>query len=236
MTIGVADDTLITRANNSSANADQRELTEAILRLIENSPQQIYIFFDDFHFISNKTILTFLDRLLLCNLENLHLVISSRIQPNIDTNYLYSQGLHFYLDAEKLRFSLAETNDLLEELLSKEQIKLLYEQTDGWPVAIQFSRLWYIQNPNTTPTKTLSNNLDTLSNYLREQVFQKFDEETQNFLLKTSFLDSFSIELANFVCEINNGFEIISTLTPYESLIFSLDSEGLSVRYQHTFF
>ena len=235
VTIGVADDTLITRANNSSANADQRELTEAILRLIENSPQQIYIFFDDFHFISNKTISSFLDRLLLCNLENLHLVISSRIQPNIDTNYLYSQGLHFYLDAEKLRFSLAETNDLLEELLSKEQIKLLYEQTDGWPVAIQFSRLWYIQNPNTTPTKTLSNNLDTLSNYLREQVFQKFDEETQNFLLKTSFLDSFSIELANFVCEINNGFEIISTLTPYESLIFSLDSEGLSVRYQQLF-
>lgn len=235
VTIGVADDTLITRANNSSANADQRELAEAILRLIENSPQQIYIFFDDFHFISNKTISSFLDRLLLCNLDNLHLVISSRIQPNIDTNYLYSQGLHFYLDAEKLRFSLAETNDLLEELLSKEQIELLYEQTDGWPVAIQLSRLWYIQNPNSTPTKTLSNNLDTLSNYLREQVFQKFDEETQNFLLKTSFLDSFSIELANFVCEISNGSEIISTLTPYESLIFSLDSEGLSIRYHQLF-
>ncbi len=232
---GVADATLVTRANNSSANTDLAELTRKLLEVVEQCPNDVFVFIDDFHFISDSAILLFINTLLQINLNNLHLVISSRVQPKIDTNYLYAQGLHYYLDAEKLRFTLSETNDLLKDFLTVEQIESLHTQTEGWPVAIQLSRLWYIQNPNSSPTKLLTNNLDTLSNYLREQVFDKFDITTQNFLLKTSFLDSFNIDLANFVCANEEGSHAISQLKPYESLIISLDNTGSSFKYHQLF-
>jgi len=233
--INVADKSLITRANNSSAKVDLISFSQDILNIIQKSNHQIYLLFDDFHFISEPIILTFINQLLLYCPKQLHLIISSRVQPSLELAPLYAQGLLFNLSAEELKFSLTETNSLLSEFVNESQLELLYRQTEGWPVALQLLRLWYQQNPNTDPTRVLTNNIDTLTSYMKEQVFEKFDLPTQNFLLKTSFLDRFDIELANYVCEIHNGAKIVAAINEHQSLIVSLDEDNTSFRYHHLF-
>lgn len=233
--INVADKSLITRANNSSAKADLVSFSQEILNIIQKSDQQIFMLFDDFHFISEPTILAFIDRLLhYCPIQ-LHFIITSRVQPRLQLSPLYAQGLLFSLSAEELKFSLDESNSLLNEFVNENQLEQLYRQTEGWPVALQLMRLWYQQNPNTAPTNVLTNNIDTLTCYIKEQVFEKFSQLTQYFLLKTSFLDRFDIELANYVCEIDNGADIISGIIEYQSLIIPLDEDNTSFRYHHLF-
>jgi LuxR family maltose regulon positive regulatory protein len=70
---------------------------------------------------------------------------------------------------------------------------------------------------------------------MKEQVFEKLDVPTQEFLLKTSFLDRFDIELANYVCEIDNAAKIIAGINEHQSLIISLDENNTSFRYHHLF-
>ncbi|MCP5076726.1 MAG: hypothetical protein GY951_01510, partial [Psychromonas sp.] len=199
--INVADKSLITRANNSSAKADLLSFCQDIFNIIQKSEHQIFMLLDDFHFISDPTILAFIDQLLHYCPKQLHLIITSRVQPALELSSLYAQGLLLSLNAEKLKFSLAESNSLLSKFVNEDQLELLYQQTEGWPVALQLLRLWYQQNPNTDPTSVLTNNIDTLTSYMKEQVFEKFSQATQSFLLKTSFLDRFDIELANYVCD-----------------------------------
>lgn len=233
--IDIADKNLITRANNSSATADLVSFSQDILDVIGKSEQKIYLLFDDFHFISNTTITSFIDRLLQYRPEQLHLIITSRLQPSLELSPLYTQGQLFSLSAQELKFSLATTQSLLEEFVDEAQINLLYQQTEGWPVALQLLRLWYQKNPNTLPTNILTNNIDTLTGYMKEQVFEKFDQATQKFLLTTSFLDRFDIELANYVCEIDNSADIIADIHEHQSLIISLDEYNSSFRYHHLF-
>jgi len=233
--INVADKSLIARANNSSANADLVNLSQDILNIIVKCDHQIYMLFDDFHFISEPAILAFIERLLHYCPAQFHLIITSRVQPALALSPLYAQGLVFSLTANELKFSVAETDCLLSEFVTQHQLNLLYQQTEGWPVALQLLRLWYQKNPDTDPTSVLTNNIDTLSNYMNEQVFGKFDLPTQSFLLKTSFLDRFDIELANNVCDITNGADIISIINQHQSLVISLDQDNTSFRYHHLF-
>lgn len=233
--IKVADKSLITRANNSSAKADLLSFSQEILNIIQRSEHEIFMLFDDFHFISEPTILTFINRLLCYCPRQLHLMITSRVQPTLELSSLYAQGLLFSLGSQELKFSLNESNSLLGEFVSENQLNQLYQQTEGWPVALQLLRLWYQQNPNTDPTSILTNNIDTLTAYMKEQVFDKFSLTTQNFLLKTSLLDRFDIELANYVCEIDNGAEIITNIHEHQSLIISFDEDNTSFRYHHLF-
>jgi LuxR family maltose regulon positive regulatory protein len=233
--INVADNGLLVRTNNISAKEGWLSLSQEVLNIIQKSDHQLYLLFDDFHFISDETIMVFVNQLLNYCPPNLHLIITSRLQPALELSSLYAQGLLFNLSAEQLKFSLTETKFLLGEFINEEQLALLYQQTEGWPVALQLLRLWYQQNPNTDPTQLLSNNIDTLTSYIKEQVFNKLDLPTQNFLLKTSFLDRFDIELANYVCEIKNGAEIIAGINEQQSLIISLDKKNTSFRYHHLF-
>lgn len=233
--IKVADKSLIARANNSSAKTDLVSFSQDILNIIQKSNHQIFLLFDDFHFISEPTILAFIDRLLQYCPTHLHLIITSRVQPILKLSSLYAQGLLFRLNYEELKFSLDESNSLLSEFVNDDQLELLYQQTEGWPVALQLLRLWYQQNPNKDPTSILTNNIDTLTSYMKEQVFEKFSLPTQKFLLKTSFLDRFDIELANYVCGIDNSAEIISNINEHQSLIISLDQDNTSFRYHHLF-
>jgi len=233
--INVADKSLIARANNSSAKADIVTFSQDILSVIQKSKENIYMLFDDFHFISEPTILTFLNKLVHYCPQQFHLIISSRMQPALELSPLYAQGLLFSLTSEQLKFTLTETKSLLSEFVDENQLTLLLEQTEGWPVALQLLRLWYQQNPHSDPTSILTNNIDTLTGYVKEQVFEKFDQQTQQFLLKTSFLDRFDIELANYVCDIENGAEIISAINEHQSLIISLDDHNSSFRYHHLF-
>ena len=209
--------------------------SQDILGVIQKSSEQIYMLLDDFHFISDPTILNFINRLLLYCPAQFHLIITSRVQPGIELSSLYVQGLLFSLGAEQLKFSLTETQSLLSDFVDQTQQESLYRQTEGWPVALQLLRLWYQQNPHSDPTCMLTNNIDTLTGYMREQVFEKFTLSTQNFLMKTAFLDRFDIELANYICGIDNSADFICDINEHQSLIISLDEHNSSFRYHHLF-
>ena len=231
----LADQSLITKANSMSANMDFDALCHNIINLIELSGQNIYVFFDDFHFISHPVIIKFINKLIQYQPSGLHLIISTRIQPKLDISQLMVTGQLFAIGAPELKFSAQESKQLLMDICSEQKISEIYQRTEGWPVALQLILLWHQQHPNVNFDQLIANNTETLNRYMAQQIFDVLSDELQNFLLKTAFLDRFDMELANYVCEIDNSNELLGQLGDYCSLITALDHEQQYFRYHHLF-
>ena len=233
--IDVSDEGLIHRANNRSAKKDLTICYQDLLTTIEQSKQQIFVMLDDFHFIHDDLTLTFIDRLLHYCPNNFHVIITSQVQPNLSLSAFYAKGSLFSLTDNELKFSLDETHYLLGKYVNEHLLKQLYQQTEGWPVALQLLRLWYQQHQNEEKENVVINNVATLTSYIKEQVFEKFDQNIKEFLVKTAILDRFDVELANYICDINNSAEIIAKIKEYQSFVIILDNNNYSFRYHHLF-
>ncbi|NRA70908.1 MAG: hypothetical protein HRU24_07785 [Gammaproteobacteria bacterium] len=232
---GLVDQSFITKANSLSASRDFETWRHQVIQALINSQPQLYLFFDDFQFISNPVITQFIDFLTQYSDNNVHIVISSRIQPLLSTSHLMVTGKWLNIGYDQLTFSALECQDLLKNAYSVEQIDELFSRTEGWPVAIQLVLLWQQQHPNDNIAQLLTTNTETLNDYMSQQIFATLSPEIKNFLIKTAFLDRFDIELANYVCEIENSRQILEQLRGHQSLVIPLDIGATYFRYHHLF-
>ena len=113
-----------------------------------------------------------------------------------------------------------------------EAIGSLQEQVEGWPVAVQMTRLL---NPDKAVTQKQVASQGHLADYLVTNVLQGQTEELQDFLLATSILESFDEELANAVCDHEQSRSFIQQLGPLQALVIPLDDEQQWFRYHHLF-
>ena len=71
--------------------------------------------------------------------------------------------------------------------------------------------------------------------YLMEEVFIMLDEQTQEFLMKTSILDEMNFELCNKVVHIDNSQEFLEKLDNENLFMIPLDENKEWYRYHHLF-
>ncbi len=232
---GLADGRLINKANNTASRSDMPLFCDAVLDLILEQTSPIHIFLDDFHYIDQPNILTFFDRLLQYASSHIRLVIASRVTPKLNLSSLYASGSVIEFNDKALKFSLRETQTLVDDLLDKLQIEELYRLTEGWPVVTQMVRLWHQQNPDSEFSYLLNSNIIFLNRYFSEEIFNNLNRESQYFLMSTSFLNRLDCSLANHVCEIDNGAFLLSELKDFQSIIIPLTSPVPTFRYHHLF-
>ena len=117
----------------------------ALLNQITTIPDNFILVLDDYHVIDSKPI----DQALTFLLEHLptqiHLVITSREDPNLPLARLRARGQLTELRAADLRFSPTEAAEFLNQVmglnLSAEDIDALENQTEGWIAGLQLAAL-----------------------------------------------------------------------------------------------
>jgi LuxR family transcriptional regulator, maltose regulon positive regulatory protein len=100
---------------------------------------------DDYHTIENEII----DQALTFSLDHLppgiHLVIISRVDPNLPLARLRAKGQLNELRSAELRFTLAESADFLERMtglsLAPAEIAALDKRAEGWIAGLQMAAL-----------------------------------------------------------------------------------------------
>lgn len=232
--------------DESMALLEQSSPTQMIIALANHVVQcsqaemKYTLIFDDFHnFASSESeSLFFLFAEMLPN--NVNIIISSEMFLN---NQLIEQDAYNKLQVIGVS-ELSLTKDETRELLAKEtgdavleqSLDLAYVKSEGWPLAL------YVLLEQAQAGKDINQCIEDLSgndNVLSEAVFKKMTRELPQkvmmFLLETSFLESFSTDLCNYLQDGKEAQAIIQHLERIGAFTFPIDSAHSWYRYHYLF-
>ena len=218
--------------------------TEAVLTTLLNEitsvPDSFMLVLDDYHVLDAKP----LDRALTFLLEHLppqmHLVITTREDPQLPLARLRAGGQLTELRASDLRFTPAEAAEFLKGVmglgLSAQDIALLESRTEGWIAGLQLAALSMQGHQDVTSfIKSFTGSHRFVLDYLVEEVLQRQPESARSFLLQTAILDRLSGPLCNAVTEREDGGRMLDALERSNLFVVSLDDKRHWYRYHHLF-
>ncbi len=231
----VVNKSTVSESMNSASSALLEEFSTSLLTQIVNYPKKIMFVLDDLHHIDYPIIFRFLEKLLDIKSQGVQLIISSRISPSLNLSRYVIQGEVVEVNPENLRFTLEETQQLLANRLTVDEIKHFHHQSDGWPVAVQLLRIWSDQNPHARYEEQVSGSAHLLNRFLAEQVFSGLSAAAQHLLLHVSLLDRFSADFADYLCGTEHCARILSDLVNDFSLITPLNAERQHFRLHQLF-
>src|SRR6266487_2330604 len=220
--------------------------TEAILTALLNAittiPDPFVLVLDDYHVIDAKPVDTALTFLLAHLPPQLHLVITTREDPQLPLARLRARGHLTELRASDLRFTPAEAAGFLNQgmglKLSAEDIATLERRTEGWIAGLQLAAIsMQGQQDATSFITSFTGSHHFVLDYLVEEVLGQQSERLQTFLLRTSILDRMSGPLCDAVLldPSGSGQATLEHLERANLFLVPLDNERRWYRYHHLF-
>ncbi len=218
--------------------------TELIVTTLVNelvaSTDDVWVVLDDFHTVDSRDIVhgvaVLVDRLP----AHVHLVISTRVDPDLPLPRWRVRGQLVEIRAADLRFTAGEAaaylNDVAGLGLAQEQVAALGERTEGWIAALQLAALSIRGHEDVSGfISRFAGDDRYIVDYLVEEVLQRQPEHVRNFLLQSSILDRLSGQLCDAVTGGRDGREMLVTLERTNLFVVSLDDRREWYRYHHLF-
>jgi ATP/maltotriose-dependent transcriptional regulator MalT/DNA-binding SARP family transcriptional activator len=195
---------------------------------------------DDFHQAASPEVNRLLDYFLTFMPRDLHVIIATRyallLEHLVDWR---ARGELWEIHAETLAFTQEEIAALFREqyllALQAQDVTLLYERTEGWPIALQL--VWQGMRGKTRQEIAAilghgSPSLEALFAYLAHNVLLQQPPEMQEFLLQTSILH----ELDELACQAVTGRDSQQLLRQlFERDLFVIEMGHGQYRYHHLF-
>jgi LuxR family maltose regulon positive regulatory protein len=214
----------------------------ALLNEIATLPSPIIIILDDYHLIDAKPVDQAVAFLLDHMPSQLHLVITTREDPQLPLSRLRARDQMTELRAADLRFTAAEVTEFLNPVmgldLSAADIAALEDRTEGWIAGLQLAAISMQGLQDATGfIQSFTGSHRFVMDYLVDEVLHQQPEHVQTFLLRTSILD----ELCGPLCDAVLGDPAVSGQETLEYIertnlfLVPLDSERRWYRYHHLF-
>jgi len=211
-------------ARQQLIDADIRPILAAMLVAIRKSSKRVVIILDDYHRACSPAVEQVVETLVEHGHGSLHVAISGRNKPTFQISALFARGLVLLLDASDLALSISEASQIIGPDVSEADLALLHLRTEGWAVALQFTRLWLERGHHTPESlRKISGRTVEMTEYLAEQVVQDMPADLREFLLEMSLIERFSPSLADAVRERSDSAELLERLRPYDALLVPLD-------------
>ncbi|HVW70865.1 MAG TPA: LuxR C-terminal-related transcriptional regulator [Steroidobacteraceae bacterium] len=200
----------------------------------------ITIFLDDYQLAESPQNNEALDLLLRLAPNGFAVVLTSRISPAISLAALRVSDLLTEITHEELKFSVEETADFVKGLhgieLSRDEIRLLKDKTEGWVAGLQLATLALKKRKDRlTFIRHFNGSFREVSDYLFSDVLCQQDEATREFLFRTSVLERMSAGLCNALTGRSDGQRMLEQLEACNLFVVPLDEVRGWYRYHHLF-
>ena len=211
-----------------------------LLNEITTIPDNFILVLDDYHLIDSKAVDNALTFLLEHLPPQMHLVITTREDPNLPLARLRVRNQLTELRAADLRFTPSEAAEFLNQVmglnLSAEDVAALETRTEGWIAGLQLAAL-SMQGHQDVPgfIQAFAGDHRYIVDYLVEEVLQRQPEPIRNFLLQTSILDRLNGPLCDAVTGQPGGKARLETLQRGNFFLIPLDDKRHWYRYHHLF-
>jgi ATP/maltotriose-dependent transcriptional regulator MalT len=168
-------------------------------------PEDLLLVLDDYHRIRTSEVHSLIERLVEHLPSQVHLVLSSRTDPQLPLACWQAQGHLHELRGSDLCFTLQETETFLERevgsVTAREVASVLEERTEGWIAMVRLAALSLRNAPDQMAfLEQLGHAPDpTFSRYLVEEVLSRQTPAVQEFVIRMSMLDQFCAGLCKAV-------------------------------------
>jgi len=195
---------------------------------------------DDYHVIREPTIQEMLTSIVENQPAQMNLVISSRADPPWPLARLRVRGDLTEIRTHNLRFTTDEAatflNNVMGLKLSPQEVASLEGLTEGWIAGLQMAALSMRGRKDVSGfIKSFSGSHRFILDYLVEEVLDQQSLTIQEFLLKTSILESLSGPLCDAVTDGENSRTTLTQLEQANLFLVPLDDERRWYRYHHLF-
>jgi LuxR family maltose regulon positive regulatory protein len=185
---------------------------------------------DDYHMITAPAIHEALAFFLEHLPEHLHLVLSSRVDPDLHLARWRVRGELVEIRAADLRFTEAETTSLftvvLGDVLGEDDVQLLERRTEGWVAGLQLAALALRQRENRSAfVQAFSGSHRYLLDYLQEEVLERQPPRVQRFLLRTAVLSRLSAGICAALTEDTGSQARLEALERNNLFVVPLDEQ-----------
>lgn len=202
--------------------------------------EDLILVLDDYHVIQNQSIHRALSFLIDHLPTNLHIVISTRVDPPWPLARLRARNQLVEIRAADLRFTAEETAVFLNQVmglrLSAEDVAALEARTEGWIASLQLAAISMRGRSDITGfIKAFTGSHIYVAEYLIEEVLERQPEEVKTFLLQTSILERLNGDLCQAVTERLDSQTMLMDLYQANLFLLPLDDERRWFRYHQLF-
>lgn len=217
----------------------------AILEQLEVSSEKFILILEDYHFITNAEIHQAISFLLDHQPPQMHLFLSTRIDPPLSVAKIRARGQFNELRQVDLRFTQQEMQTFVthwtgNKLLSSE-ITTLSNRTEGWIAGLQMACL-SLQNSASQSREEISRLVasfggshEYIVDFFATEVLAQQTELVRSFLLQTSILDPLCSELCNTVTGRTDSQSMLECLQKANLFVIPLDQERHWYHYHPLF-
>jgi LuxR family maltose regulon positive regulatory protein len=156
-------------------------------------PAPIVLILDDYQVIEEPTIHQSLAFWVEHLPAHLHLILSSRVDPDLPLARLRAHGQLTEIRADELRFQEGEASQFLHKMLSpplsEEELQRLVSRTEGWIAGLHLVALTVQKREDRAAyLETLTGSQRYLLDYVQEDILARLSPDTRDFLLHTAIL------------------------------------------------
>ncbi len=211
-------------------------IVATLINELADSEDEIYLFLDDYHWITHREIHDALSFLLQHAPSQFHLVLTARTEPPLPLARLRAQNRLLEINPAALRFDPEETRRFLEHenlgTLDPSEVRLLCAKTEGWPAVLRI-----IASTSSQPGQDFERYVHGLSSALRpigaylDEMLDGLPQDMVQFMMRTAVLDRLCAPLCQAVTGVGSNRNLLEAIEVRQLLLVPLDQEGRWYRY-----
>lgn len=229
----------LTALLRSSTNPPWEAAISLLIDDLAGVPFDFALVLDDYHLLNEPLVHDTLFFLVRYAPQRMHPVISGRSEPPLPLSRLRAIGQVAELTARDLCFTGEEATAFYQQRnihLTGEEVAKLVDRTGGWAAGMQMTALSLLAGGDKSAVIERFQGSDRhLSGYFMEEVFDRFPEPAQSFLLQTSILGRLSGPLCEAVTGEQDGNTALSIIARQGGFMACLDEKEGWYGYHHLF-
>ncbi|GAA1959642.1 LuxR C-terminal-related transcriptional regulator [Agromyces allii] len=216
-------------------------LLDRLSTALASAPQTVIVL-DDLHHLSNGALLADIGRLVASIPPNVHLVISTRVDPPIAWSRLRLRNRLLELRQSDLAMTRQESAELLRRITRRDlgagTVDAIMSRTEGWAAGLQLAGLtlkFQSPSPSADFVTELNGSDRLIAEYLTEEVLDALPENWRMLLLRMAPLDAMTAELVDHVLERTDARLLFERLEHESMFLVAIDRNRSRVRFQQLF-
>ena len=211
----------------------------ALQDVVSSRESPFVLVLDDAMNITDSRLDSLIDAVVTSLPAQSQLVVGTRGAPPHALRRLRATGRLLELTAEDLAMDDDEAKLLLDELtvhLPEEQLAQVVDRTEGWPVGIYLLGRAILKDPDLLVADEVPG-LGTgwITDFIRDELFDALDPESQTVLLRVSVLDELSAGVCDATSGVSRSLPLLRRLAAENQLITRVPGHGETYRLHPLF-
>lgn len=199
-------------------------------------PGPVALVLDDAHELHDKSVLDGLAGLLRHPIEQLRLVLVTRMDPPLPLHRLRVDHELLEIRARDLAFQAEEAAALLAGAgldVAADSLAVLMDRTEGWAAGLRLAAMHLLRTDPAGQVEHFAGEDRAVADYLLAEVLHSQPRDLRSFLLHTSVVAQVCGPLADALTAGRRGQEHLERLEGTNTFIIGLDADRRWYRYHH---